>query len=179
MSVHPKLEAAYRFASEHPSDIQNHVPRLRDLASNCQSVTEFGTRSAVSTVAILRGQPGKFVAYDIHKCPRAIELTPIAGATKFEFVVGDTRKISIEPTDMLFIDTLHTYEQLSAELARHSDKVGKWIAMHDTVTFGDRGELPNTKGLRPAINEFLAKGGWTVEAEYEDSNGLTVLKRTT
>jgi len=160
-----------------PTDIQNHLPRLRALAAQCESVVEFGTRTAVSTTAILHGQPAKFTAYDINRSDRAVWLREVGGRTHYRFVVADTREIEIEPCDLLFIDTLHVYEQLSAELALHADKVRGRIAMHDTVAFGTNGELPGSKGLRPAIHEFLAKGGWKVEAEYTDSNGLTVLKR--
>jgi hypothetical protein len=159
------------------TDIQHHLPRLRALASQCESVIEFGTRTAVSTTAILHGQPGKFTAYDINRSDKAVWLKEVSGRTRYNFVTADTRKIEIEPCDFLFIDTLHVYDQLSAELALHADKVRSRIAMHDTVTFGTSGEIPGSKGLRPAIQEFLARGGWRVESEYTDSNGLTVLKR--
>lgn len=160
-----------------PTDIQNHLPRLRALATQCESVVEFGTRTAVSTTAILHGQPARFTAYDINRSDKAAWLLEVSGRTHYRFVTADTRKIEIESCDMLFIDTLHVYEQLSAELALHADKVRSKIVMHDTVTFGTVGEVPGSKGLRPAIQEFLAKGGWRVESEYTDSNGLTVLKR--
>jgi|GEM_PF-1651637 len=171
------LDDEYRRLLSAPTDIQNHLPRLRSLASQCESVVEFGTRTAVSTTAILHGQPRKFTAYDINRSDRAVWLREVSGRTHYRFVTADTRQIEIEPCDLLFIDTLHVYEQLSAELALHADKVRSRIAMHDTVTFGTSGEVPGSKGLRPAIQEFLAKGGWSVESEYADSNGLTVLKR--
>ena len=66
-------------------------------------------------------------------------LAPLAGRTDFHFTVGDTKAIDIEETDLLFIDTLHTYDQLAAELARHGMKARRWIVLHDTTTFATNG----------------------------------------
>ena len=39
---------------------------------------------------------------------------------------GDTAKVTIDPTDLLFIDSLHTGEHLRKELFRHHLKVNKY-----------------------------------------------------
>jgi hypothetical protein len=175
-----------------PSDIVEHLPLLRELSSRCEHVTEFGTRRANgSTVALLCGQPATFVTWDIN--PYAIisqqvaDLVVYAGRTKFEPRVGDTLKISpIEPTDMLFIDSLHTAKQLLEELKRHADpmvrpvSVRKYLVFHDTDTFGYRGEDGSEPGLRASIRYFQrchAFPLWRLKEDLHNCNGLVVLQR--
>jgi hypothetical protein len=95
----------------------------------------------------------------------------------YGFVLGDTLKVDIEPTELLFIDTLHTYGQLKGELDRHAGKVKKWIILHDTETFGIKSEIEGESGLWPAVEEFLAAGGWKIVERRTNNNGLTVLER--
>ena len=72
---------------------------------------------------------------------------PIPAQTSFSFVVGDSRQIVIQPTELLFIDTLHDYEVLLLELFLHSPRVKKFIALHDTQSFGSHNESGNGPGL--------------------------------
>lgn len=181
-----------------PSDICEHMPILRELAERCEHVTELGMRRANgSTVAFLAGQPETFIAYDLE--PRYIVSTTVAdllnvavvdgkwtgriGRTKFEPRVGDSLKIVIEPTDLLFIDTWHVYKQLFAELMRHGDpveqKVRKYIVLHDTHTFGWEGEDGSKPGLRTAAWHFQKQTmpQWGVKLDVPFNNGLIVLER--
>ena len=48
----------------------------------------------------------------------------------FSFHVADTRKIEIEETDLLFIDTEHNYEQIQKELELHGNKARKFILVY-------------------------------------------------
>lgn len=103
----------------------------------------------------------------------------------FEFRLGDTTAddFAIEPTDLLFIDTLHVYDQLKKELDRHAACVRQFIIMHDTTTFGEIGEpidgSPNARGLWPAIEEFLESHcDWQLRERFTNNNGLTVLSRS-
>lgn len=201
----PKLEELYRQAlnadprdPNAPSDICEHLPLLRHLASRCEHVTEFGMRRANgSTVALLAGQPEKLISWDID--PRSVVSENVAalfntetpvpswdmkiGRTKFEPRVGDTLKIDIEPTDMLFIDTLHTFDQLKAELWRHCDqsgcKVKKWIVFHDVETFGRFGEDGKEPGVILAIRYFQKNNFplWGLKYHWRNNNGLAVLER--
>jgi hypothetical protein len=93
------------------------------------------------------------------------------------FQQADVLAVDIEETDLLFIDTLHVYEQLQEELRLHAGKVRRYIVLHDTMTFGERGEVQGRLGLRPAVEEFLAQGTFYVKDRYENNNGLTVLER--
>lgn len=110
---------------------------------------------------------------------------------EFEFILGDSLKIDILNTDLLFIDTLHTYNQLLGELKKHSINVNKWIILHDTVSFGSCDEhiyehaseiVKNTtsdkKGLIEAVNDFLKENkNWIIKEVFTNNNGLTILER--
>lgn len=170
------------------ADICEHMDVLRSLASECEHVTELGMRWANgSTVAFLAAQPKTFISWDIDPAAvvsqRVLELLQITGKTSFQPRVGDTRKIILEPTDLLFIDTLHTYRQLKDELTRHADpmenKVKKYLVFHDTMTFGLQGEDGSQPGLRTAIHWFQKHHAfpvWCLVEDRENNNGLVVLR---
>ena len=147
-----------------------------------------GVRDVVSTWSFLASKCKRITAIDCalmdegrlviaHKAAKEVGID-------FEFVLGDTRELEIEPCDLLFIDTLHTYVQLVKELELHGNKSRKYIIFHDTKTFGHRDELQCTHctgrgpGLQPAIDEFLeANYHWKVLEVFTHNNGLTVLER--
>lgn len=167
----------YFKAWRHGPNIGEHCPTLRMLATECQSVTEFGTDLAVSTTAFLSAQPARLTTYDTKPSQEAEKLRPFSGKTNLSIVQANTLEVEIESTDLLLIDSFHNYSQLSAEFARHAESVRRWIVLHDTVTFGEIGE-DKTRGLTPAINEFLnAHPEWKIVAEYKNSHGLTVIRR--
>lgn len=175
-----KIEELFQHAAQAPSDIGEHVRRMRELGEQCKHVTEFGVRTGVSTVAWIAARPKTVVCYDVQRCAEvdALERAALAADVKFCFHKQDVLLATIEPTDLLFIDTLHTYDQLRQELALHAGKSRKYIVLHDTETFGEVGEVPGTRGLWPAVTEFL--GGhpeWIVLERRTNNNGLTVLVR--
>jgi hypothetical protein len=51
----------------------------------------------------------------------------------FEFKIADSLKEEIETTDLLFIDTYHTYIHCLLELEKHEKNVNKYIILHDTA----------------------------------------------
>jgi hypothetical protein len=164
------------------SDINEHLETLKKYADESDHITEMGVRGGISTVALLMGKPFIMVSYDIVNCDvtKVTELSK--GVTDFRFIQGDSLKIVIEPTDLLFIDTLHNYTQLSQELALHADKVSNYIIFHDTMSFRDVGESytgVSDKGILPAILEFLAANQeWKIVESFTNNNGLTVIGRT-
>lgn len=85
----------------------------------------------------------------------------------------------MEETDLLMIDSLHTYAHAAAEMAMHHHRVRRYIVLHDTETFGQRGE-DGGLGLWPAVEEFLAvHPEWRIRNRFYHDNGLTVLERST
>lgn len=172
-----QLATLYDKAVTEPSDINEHCPKLRELASQCDRVTEFGMRHGVSTVAILAGQPKRFVTYDQNSDPIFERLHNVQGKTLFQFQAADILQIDIDETDMLFIDTRHTRDQLTAELARHAGKVSRWIVLHDTQIFGETGE-DGGPGLLVGLREFMtAHPEWSVVYHTQANHGLTVISR--
>src|SRR5262245_43552698 len=65
---------SYETACLSPSDVHEHLPTLHELAKDCGHITELGTRSGVSTLALLRAQPKKLVCYDLVRLPEVDQL---------------------------------------------------------------------------------------------------------
>lgn len=172
------------------TDMWEHFPTLRDLASKCESVVELGVRGGCSAYALAAGlemakSTDRWMVYvDINACqnPELEKLCKEAGIL-IEFHLADSRYIDLPECDLLFIDTLHTYGQLKTELELHHAKAQKYIVMHDTdAPWGSKNEVddgsPN-KGLWPAIEEFLQEHGkdWKLHARHRNCHGLTILAR--
>lgn len=179
-----------------PSDINEHLPTLKRYASECQSVTEMGVRFACSTWAFIEARPKKITCIDIRYDffePSEKWVKKMCEFYNIEFIwkTDDSLKIEIEQTDLLFIDTLHTFNQLSKELEKHHKFVSKYIILHDTTTFGHidesiyghasnivKSESVSSTGLRPALNNFLTKySEWKIKEDFTNNNGLTVIER--
>ena len=156
------------------TDIIEHLPTLKELSKECNHITEMGVRHGVSTIPFIEGLPkgSILVSIDIVDPPipnlRALENMADNKGINFFFVLGDTTKITIDETDMLFIDTLHEGWCLTKELIRHSDKAKKYIVLHDTMSC--RSEL------WPVIEKFIGVK-WKIEKEYQNNNGMTILER--
>src|SRR5687767_12744154 len=58
------LEQRYRRLCQIHSDIHEHLPTLRKLASECDVVVEFGTWTCKSTTALLLGARRKVISCD-------------------------------------------------------------------------------------------------------------------
>lgn len=162
-----------------------HLPTLRDLARHCQVCVEFGCKHGASATALLLGCPGLVVSYDIAETPRARQLKELAGIG-WCYRLQDTRTADDVPDcDLLFIDSLHTYAQVKAELQRHAHRVSRYLVFHDTITFGSVGAVdesgkavPGVLGIRPAIDELMiADPSWRIARHDTHSHGLLVLAR--
>lgn len=173
------LEIEYEKAKAQKSDINENVHILYDLAKNCKHVTEMGVRTGVSTRALLNSDV-ELVSYDIELNKNVSDLFKFALniGKKVSYKKANVLNIEIEETDLLFIDTLHTYEQLKQELRLHGNKARKYLAFHDTFTFGLKGELGGNNGLLSAIIEFLIENPhWRFKIYKTNNNGFTVLER--
>lgn len=198
-----QLKLMYENNATTPSDINEHLPVLCELAKECSSVTAIGIKNMVSVWGMLEGlsqgssTKRTFVGYDTYAPPmdvvvQAETLTSALGIG-FNIVQTPYMAIQIKPCDMLFIDSLHTYCHLTHELETFSPKVNKYIALHDTSApwgnqedsaySGDYTEYPKEysrkkKGLWPAVKDFLAAHPeWQLRTRYTNNHGLTVLER--
>ena len=158
------------------SDITDHLCTLRLLARDCSHITEFGVRTGNSSIAFLAGLPltGQLHSYDLN--PPGF-VAPEDVGSRWHFTQANTGELQdIEPTDMLFLDTLHTYEQVRLEL-RHANRSRKWLVFHDTELFGINGEC-GQPGISRAIQEFCEQNPhWKTFAACRHNNGLLILER--
>lgn len=172
-------------ACQKGSDINHHLPNLLHYALDCPHITEMGTRTGVSTNAWIMSLPARLICYDIANLTELRqELSIVSQHLDFSIHQANTLQLSIEETDLLFIDTLHVYEQVKQELILHSAKVRKFIVLHDTMTCGVRwfsleGDRKlYQKGIRYAIYEFLKENtAWFIRDEFLYNNGVMVLQR--
>jgi cephalosporin hydroxylase len=182
MNISDQLLTEYQQACNSPGDIHEHLPVMKALADTCHSVTEFGVRWGVSTRAWLASKASKFRLYDIQEDSTVQNLVGLCKQHNIdvEYTIADVLTLDIEPTDLLFIDTSHTYNQLSQELRRHHVRVKKYIVMHDTEHNGTIDEFGNKPALTGALLQFLSEHPeWQVRAHYTNNNGLTVIERRT
>lgn len=158
------LDELYKQKCSEVSDINEHLPTLKKLAEDCDTILELGVRNAVSTIGFLAGRPKELTSVDINTSSLYFEHVTHADGTKTKFI--EANDLDIEPfkVDMIFIDTDHTYEQLSKELKKFGGYAQKYIVMHDTEVY---------KGQVKAIDEFMSKK-WSRKV-YTNNSGLTVL----
>jgi hypothetical protein len=174
------FELEYEWAVKNRSDINENVHVLYNLAKECETVVEMGVRTGVSTRAFLNTNV-KLISFDIvldHKVQQLFDYAKKHGKD-VQYIKENVLDIEIDECDLLFIDTLHTYTQLNQELKLHGNKSKKYLAFHDTHTFGLRDEVGNgRKGLMTAIIEFMTTNPhWVFYIHKTNNNGLTVLKR--
>jgi len=146
---------------EHSVDIIDHKETLANLAMN-QDVVEFGVRCGFSSVCFLKTCKS-LTSYDIDFTDQAKQLKKECPSWTFNH--KSSLEVQIPECDVLFIDSEHTYKQLTAELNMHHHKVKKYIAMHDT----------NMPELSNAMFEFIENTNWTIHYKTDSCNGLTVL----
>lgn len=168
------MTATFEAFRRHPSDIQHHVPMLRDLVveTSARQVIELGVRSGVSTVALLAGleqTDGRLWSCDIagHTAPPECE-----ASGRWTFHHGDDRleqTLAAAPgsCDLLFIDTSHEYAHTQQELWTWGMRVrqGGVVVMHDA----------DLDGVSvPAVRWALERGA-TLTVHPHD-HGLVVIR---
>lgn len=176
--------------SQQPSDINEHLQVLFEYAKKSETIVELGTRGLISTYSFLAAKPKKLYSVDIARpevwgCSNFNQILDEANSQgiKFVFLQEDSKKVNIEENiDLLFVDTLHTKDQVSAELKNLGSKVSKYIIFHDTVLYGvdgygEKGFEPGN-GILKAIEQFLQDNlEWKRTRVYENNNGLTILEK--
>ncbi len=202
-----RIQRSYYKKVQEVSDIHEHLPTLREISRSCGSICEMGVRRCVSSWAFLAGLDEssmlkkELLCVDIEPADTS-ELARWAGRlmppVRVTMLVADSRKIVLpHEFDLLFIDTLHVYGQLKAELWAHQGRIRRFIVLHDTETDRDKGEVLRmgwdarkmaqdtgmkekeiSQGLWPAVEDFLAVfPGWILQKHFSNNNGLTLLAR--
>lgn len=206
ITARAELTNMYELHCKQPCDINEHIPVLKKLACECSSVMEIGIRTVVSTWGVLLGlsenssNVKSYIGVDLD-CPPLDKLylskhLAQANDIDFQFWQINDMQINIEemnPVDMLFIDSLHTYCHLTYELEKFCGKVRKYITLHDTsypwgniddrAYTGNYSEYPahfdrTKKGLWPAVEDFLMRHPeWVLHERRFNNHGFTTLKR--
>lgn len=168
-------------------DIDNYMPILSDMAAACEGgyVLELGVGQLDgSTAAFIEGlkrwqkiqaahQP-LMVSVDWQMDFTNPQLNPELPSW-WHFVLGSTLDpqtfkfvSAYRSPDIIFIDTEHSYEQMSAELAlwgRLTNRYTTWL-FHDTYMFGQYNHMTD------AIKEYAAASGWVYDDVSVEAHGL-------
>lgn len=154
------------------SDIQHHIGLLYSLAKG--NVLELGTRTGVSTAALLAGveaHGGRVVSVDIDPACAGLFDHPLwafwEGSSTDADMAQDIATYS-GPFSLLLVDSEHTVEQVTTELAVWAPYMapGGTICIHDPETF---------PGVRRAVRDFCAMLGWNVTWVLP-CNGMAVVE---
>jgi hypothetical protein len=177
-----KIQEIFNFYCQQPSDINQHLPTLKRYSDQCEVVVEMGVRNVVSTWAFLASNAREIISYDINFNQNIKQCQDICNLERrnWKFILDSSLTCDIPECDLLFIDTFHTFSQLSRELQIHSSKVRKWIICHDTESYGLISENQSKPGLQQAVNLFVEKSildKWKIKEHYQNNNGLTILER--
>ena len=161
------LDVIYDCVRWYPSDMYEHLSTLKQYAGRCNTVCEFGTNDLTSTIGLLSGFPKHLITLDLnHPDIFALTFEPVSPNRKedeksmviklnletvnkiaadneidFKFIQTNSLEFSFNSVDLLFIDSLHTYTQLTKELMLHAKKVKKYIGID-----------PSTKTYKANIN---------------------------
>ena len=175
----------YEWAKNIPSDINEHIPVLKEYADKCDVILELGVRAVVSTWAFLKSleennsEGRKLISNDLVKYPQVDEALQSAKDANldFTFIEGSDLDVELPECDFCFLDTWHTEEQMEAEMKIVPQKVRKYLAFHDTETFAISGEDQRPGIWKPIQNFVTENPNWTIEYKTARNNGLTIIRR--
>jgi hypothetical protein len=152
------LKTKYLELCNTPSDINEHLPTLKEYAQECDSVFETGVRGVVSSYALLYGlventntHNKQIFLNDIDMCD-INDFKKIAEANSISVKYAWVSNLDLvfsnnQNFDLTFIDTWHVYGQLKRELEKFSKITNKYIIMHDTEIDGIEGETKRLYGM--------------------------------
>ena len=167
-------------ADEH-SYIHEHLATLTLLTQleRPNAILEIGTGRGDSTIAfadacLINGH-GHIFTVDIKEAKEAKKaLKDSYVESAVTFIQGDSLKIPIDGQfDIIFIDGLHTYKQVKAEI----EKFVKMLSSSGMMIFHDTYN-PAHPGVKKAVDEFINHkwDKWDM-IEYFNCNGLTILRK--
>lgn len=173
------LEDWYDSACSINSDIQEHLPWLRNLSEGKDHIVIFGGHHDFSTAAIVAGKPKKITIVDPRDLPNSFTfLKGLAKQTEIVYLQADDRSVDFEDesADLLFIDSVHTADFVYAQLINAHAHVSR-ILLHDTEIYGENGE-GGGPGILPAVRRFLSENrNWIVVEQRPNNNGMMLLSR--
>lgn len=173
-----------------PTDIHQHLVTLHNLVTSiaAKTVIELGVNTGESTVAFLEAveaTQGELYSVDIQLLPATKAMLESYGITKrWKFTLQDDIEYAKtwpadKKADLIFIDTSHTFDHTTKEIATYEPilRPGGIMVFHDTVSFHE--------GVQKPINNFLKAHkalyerrvtGWQYENKT-NCNGLGILRK--
>lgn len=165
-----------------PTDIHEHLETLYNLVTSitAKTVIELGVNLGESTVALLEAvhaTEGTLISVDVQLRSNVVPmLTGYGLISRWNFhLSGDLVYARTWPADkkadLIFIDTCHTFDHTTKEIAAYEPilRPGGIMVFHDTVSFFD--------GVQKPINEFVKTHR---DYKYENKtncNGLGILRK--
>ena len=186
------LEELFEQRKATPWNMNEHMDTLRRYASECDHVTEFGTHVGFSTTAFLMGKPKELHCWDINRQPEVSTLEDLAAQNGVNMVFHNESSLAanFETTELLFIDSLHQYDQVIQELQMHAHKATKYLILHDTIAWGYIDEWPSDnptdinyawahkKGVAQALGHYMIDHPeWKIYEQFYHNCGLTIYHR--
>ena len=166
-------------------DMIVHMPTLEDYASRAAVIIEIGVgHGNGSTRAFARGLARSEKHVRVHV---GVDMDPVRPQIKPDRFWCEVHGMSEDPAtaswvkimlgdrmaDIIFIDTVHTYEQMVQELpiwAAFSGPETIWL-FHDTWMFGPYNQMTE------AIKEFAAANGLEYTDLSRESHGLGMMRK--
>ena len=140
----------------------------------CDSYTEFGINQGATLAVAMLENIATVRAYDIKlgwytQAASLFEKYAAKHLIDYKAAEIDTLDCVIDPVDVLYIDTLHEYDHLTKELARHGDKANRFIIFHDTFAQPE---------LKRAVRQYIeAHDEWSIVTECDISVGFMTIER--
>lgn len=178
--------AEYEARLEPWSDMQGHMPFLRDTAASYSRpvIIELGVRSGQSTACFLAAiQAGGGELWSVDVDPPQVP-AHWHGLPEWHFLQADdvsaqAREWLPAQCDLLFIDTSHTYEQTMTELSVYVPRVrpGGMVLCHDTEWAHPGTMLDAPAGpVTAALDQWCGREGVTW-ANRHGSYGMGMIRR--
>ncbi len=148
---------------------------IRNRLTDCESYTEMGNNQGATLAVAVLQHLKRVRAYDIKlgwylEAQHLFENYAHDNNIDYKVFEMDTLECIIEPTDLLYIDTLHRYDHLTKELQRHANKVKKYIIFHDTHAM---------KGLNQAVNEYVHQNSnWSIVTNCTENVGFMTIAKS-
>lgn len=172
------LDSIFDEVVQIPRDLNEHMPKLRALASGIHHVTEFSHRRE-SLLAFVAGCKERVVSYNL-EADNPLVKTILSQAPQLQLASKDSPEVPvIEQTDLLFLDTVHTAERLQQELDKYAGSVNRFIVLHDTVLHAHTDQFGKSPGFCSVLEKFAVGKDkeWFLADHNPNQYGLTVLSR--
>ena len=153
---------------------------IKKYVNNDDIYMELGVHQGGTASTAMLAKPKSVILVDIDMSRYNKFLSPIANKwckeNNIELKVKQASSIdlgSLNYSDVLMIDSVHTPNHMTAELSLHGGNVGKYIIAHDTSRlFGKPNDI-----LFKVLENFAKTNKWKVVERGTDNVGYTVLKK--